>query len=236
MTKSIRLNDNIREKLLAMVLADSFDEWEKRVKEAEGLAACMVYDYIYPADVRKKMAALPRSAFWYKDGLAVKVEKAYVAVGDDGQEVQRLRTVFPETELAFGTIGGGEDGAAVEIISKPMFYAHSSRWYYHTHILQEEQIPAEILSTLLEVQKKRQDYRNAYSSARSDLIELFNSATTIKRLREVWPEGSYWLDKIQPPAPPPMVVDLSALNSLLCEASMKKVPCCPPAEQQSDEG
>jgi len=91
----------------------------------------------------------------------------------------------------------------------PFFYAHCG-YYSSTNVSSDRELNTDIVS---HIQFKREVHK-ARTDLQREVYDMLNSVTTVKRLREVWPECDEYLPAEQPKFYPP-VVQGDKINSMI---------------------
>lgn len=170
MTKSIRLTNQVREKILADLMAAAYDKKLKAISDRRYALSVKVYNDVYSKAQRDAMLALP-------SGWLPKVKSIQVQFGGSSSDV--CKREFPEGEEV------------------PVPYKDKNSWgstnilkvYDHDHklTLEHDAVTDDIKALNSEME-----------ASQAEASAVLYSANTTKALKESWPEIADIVAKYEP--------------------------------------
>lgn len=181
---TVRLSNDLRDKIAKELMARAFDKREAALKQTEGKLAKDIYLSLYPAAVRRKMTSLGQHFFETTSHITVQ------AGGDF------IRLNLPE---AF-------DGKREQVL---IGEHHSG---YH-HVMEVYDAKHEFTNRIRTLQYAKTKLKEDKEQARAEVRGALFSVSTVNRLIKVWPEVEPVVKKLVPTKSGLPALPIEALNS-----------------------
>lgn len=177
---SIKLNNAIRERLLAKLIDGKFTEEKKSIIDRLIALADACYNMQYDPAVRRKMNALPDGWLSYDDGLHVRfgsTRDGYVELdfnGYDSREMYRYGT----------SVKGLEEWPVDRDTDFYRRFPHKDRGQCRLALDDDHPLSMEYFA----IQDVIKDHKERELDLKRKITSVLNSVTTTGRLVQVWPE------------------------------------------------
>jgi hypothetical protein len=191
-----KLTNYSREKIVRAVLQHRFAEAVAALVAERAAFAKAVYEDIYQLGDRRKMANLPK-------GWLPEVETIGVQFGD-GRSYHAL------------SFSGAEYGSQAKMLAKSI--EGLSRRVIHSHsrgCAKVYEVTDHLSVTYRALKERSADLTKQIDDAERQTIAAINSASTVNRLIEIWPEVAPFAIKFDPAPVPLPVLPTKKLNALL---------------------
>lgn len=168
--KSIRLTNQVRDKILDDLLAKAFDPKEEKLQKRRFDLSSKVYNDVYTKKQRDKMQEMP-------EGWLPKVNSLSVQFGGAGGDVCKRQ--FPEGEEVLVPYKDKGSWAGTNILK---VYDHS-----HKLTIEHDNLTDDI-----------EEFKSQKRTTEAEARTVIYSANTTKALKEAWPQIAKIVEKYEP--------------------------------------
>lgn len=194
---STRLTRHMRDTIVDRVIEDRFGAEHKAMERLRSELALACYNEHYPQPMRNRMDTLPDGWLPMNDEIGVKFgveDRGYTQLSFNGYDHRHRPTFDVPKDVVKRFIQADRQKGCVMALT------------------QEHDLTVEFLR----IHDEQELLAEARIKARIGVNSILNSATTVKKLLEVWPEVLPYLGDLAP-APPPKVpaVKIEELNAQL---------------------
>lgn len=193
---SIKLNSAMRATVAKEMLKHRFAGEVEKLWTARAAFAASIYEDIFPKKMRAEMDALPDGWLPTTECVAVKFGASFERLYFNGRTYDALDRLLPkevlDRKISFRMPAKREGGTA--------------KVYDALHRLS------------VRAEKQDQDHKNLTARVATTTAQIeaaLNSASTVKRLTEMWPEAGPFLAKYSPKLISVPAIPVEALNKLL---------------------
>ncbi len=194
---STRLTNTTRDQIASAVLTHRFREPVDALIADRAAFAEEVYNDIYRKADREKMAALPKG--WLTETAAINVQfgdsRGYESVQFSGKIYGKL-----------GSVKTKDDGKSVERRAFAKNTHGCARVYDADHRLARKHA---------DLGRRFEELKAAFEAAERQVNAALDSATTVNRLVEMWPEVEPFVRPLGTPSPKVPAIPTDQLNKLL---------------------
>lgn len=169
----MRLTMQDREKIIRRVVADTFESREKRAEEARKVFGLKVYERVVSEALLAQMLNLPERI------------------------IPRGRSIIVSLKASADGHGNYVECALPQSLPIP----HCLTGLGPTEVLVDAHLTGEVMALDSEDRRHGRIYRDKEALA-GKLRSLLASCATLKRLKEVWPEGAKWYEHLEQPKTP----------------------------------